>query len=256
MSTQVRTDRVRLKIERAKEHIRDLEAAIQAFVGEKPYTLAARSHPVVAIQHTTLYIAEVKPIPDRFSLLIGDAVHNLRSTLDHLLWQLVEASGGTPGPSIQFPVCQGPKGPHQYVSAMGNSEIQKIPQDARDIIQSVQPYITVGQNLWLLHHLDIVDKHRLLLTVAQAMDKWGVDVASGLQIRFDEYRFVPLVVGNEVVNIPTSTYERQAHQDFQLGLEITFGETEVPEGEPVVYTLNKLADFVDELVEKFDTFLK
>src|SRR5580704_10825981 len=126
---------VRLKIERAKEHIRNLDAVIQVFIQDKPYRLGAKPHPIAAIEHTTLYIAEVKPIPDRISLIIGDAIHNLRCALDHLMWQLVEAGGGTPDKSTYFPICDTPQ---QYASAVGKGEMQKIAPDARNIIQSVR----------------------------------------------------------------------------------------------------------------------
>jgi hypothetical protein len=90
-----------------------------------------------------------------------------------------------------------------------------------------------------------VDKHRLLLTIVATMDKWGVDLAAGIKLWFDEHsRFVPLVVGKEITNLPTSTYERQSHQDFQLGLDVAFGEAEIPEGELVLYTLNKMVNFI------------
>src|SRR5579864_4992836 len=102
MSTQDRIHGIRLKIERAKEHIRDLDAAIKRFVQEQPYTLGAKPHRIPEIEHTTLYVAEVKPIPDCISLIVGDAIHNLRSALDHLMWQLVEAAGGSPDRNIYF----------------------------------------------------------------------------------------------------------------------------------------------------------
>jgi hypothetical protein len=59
---------------------------------------------------------------------------------------------------------------------VGKGEMQKIAPDARNIIQSVQPYVTLEQTLWLIHQLDIVDKHRRLLTIVATMDKWGVDL--------------------------------------------------------------------------------
>ena len=252
MSTQSRIHGIRLKIEWAKKHIRYLDTAIQAFVLNKPYSLGAKPHPVAAIEHTTLYVAEVKPVPDEISLIVGDAIHNLRSALDHLMWQLVEAGGGTPDRNTYFPICESAQ---QYASAMGNREIQKITPDARNIIASVQPYVTFDQTLWLIHQLDIFDKHRLLLTVVAAMDKWGVDAAKGITMWFDGYRYIPLVVGYEITNLPTSTYERQTHEDFKLGLEIAFGESEIPEGELVLYTLNKMANFVEGFVSKLERFL-
>ena len=249
---QSRIHGIRLKIERAKKHIRDLDIAIQAFVLDKPYRLEVKPHPVAQIEHTTLYVAEVKPIPDEISLTVGDAIHNSRSALDHLMWQLVESGGGTPDRNTYFPICDSAQ---QYASAMGNREIQKITAEARNIIESVQPCVTSDQTLWLIHQLDILDKHRLLLTVVAAMDKWGVDAAKGITMWFDGYRYIPLVAGYEIANLPTSTYERQAHEDFKLGIDIAFGESEIPEGELVLYTLNKMADFVDGLVSKLERFL-
>lgn len=257
MGAQKRIHGTRLKIERAKEHIRNFDVARQSFIQSKPYTIGTKPHPVPQIEHTTLYIADVKPIPDIIPLIIGDAVHNLRSALDFLMWQLVEAGGGVPDKTTYFPVADGPQ---QYASAMGKGEIHKIASDARDIIHSVQPFICWDQTLWLLHHLDIMDKHRLLLVAMATMDKWGVDLASrgpgGITLWFDQHsRYVPLVVGYEFTNLPTSTYQRQAHQDFQLGLDIAFGKPEVAEGELVLYTLNKMSDFVDGLVAQFERFL-
>jgi hypothetical protein len=251
MSTQSRIHGIRLKIEWAKKHIRDLDTAIQAFVLNKPYRLGAKPHPVAAIEHTTLYVAEVKPVPDEISLIVGDAIHNLRSALDYLMWQLVEAGGGIPDRNIYFPIAESAK---QYKSSIRNREIQKIAPDALHIIGSVQPYQTDDQTLWLLHKLDIIDKHRLLLTVTASMDKWGVDIAKGINIWFNENRFIPLIAGYEVVNIPTSTYNKADH-NFQLGVDVAFGESEIPEGELVFYTLNKMADFVDGLASKLEKFL-
>src|ERR1700686_281492 len=85
---------VRLKIERAKKHIRDLGVRIRMFCESDAYTIGVKPHPIAEIQQTTLYFASVDPIPDDISLIIGDAVHNLRSSLDHLAWQLVLANGG------------------------------------------------------------------------------------------------------------------------------------------------------------------
>lgn len=251
MTVKSRRDGIRLKIERAKKHIGDLESAIKTFIEGKPYTLAAKPHPIAEIKHTTLYVSDIEVVPGNISPIIGDAIHNLRSSLDHLMWQLVEAGGGIPNKSVYFPIAESPQ---QYQSAIGNREIQKIAPDALHIIGSIQPYKTLDRTLWMLHELDIIDKHRLLLTITSSMDKWGVDIAKGMNIWFNEDRFIPLVAGYEVVSIPTSTYSKP-NQDFQLGIDIAFGETEIAEGELVLYTLNKMADFVEGIVSQFDRFL-
>ena len=247
-----RVSRVRLKIKRAEKHIDDLEIAIQRFIDSKPYKIGAKPHPVVAIEHTTLFIEEVKPVPNDIALILGDAIHNLRSALDHLAWQLVEAGGGTPSKETYFPICETPQ---QYASALGKGEIKRMRTGAEKVLSSVQPHQTSDQTLWLLHQLDIVDKHRLLLTIGAFMDKWGVDFAVGKTMWLSDHRFVPLVAGNDITNILTSTYNKHLPEQFALGLDMAFGEPEVAEGDLVLQTVKKLLAFVNGLVSRFQQFL-
>lgn len=97
----------------AREHIAKLRNAGSESVG----------------QLTNMFVVDVDPSTGRYRLgrrgvpiagdvafMAGDAVHNLRSTLDHLVWQLRIAHEGTPPdplPSdwigLQFPICDSPK---------------------------------------------------------------------------------------------------------------------------------------------------
>jgi hypothetical protein len=253
MTSQNRIHGVRLKTERAKKHIRDLDAAIGVYIADKPYTIGTKPHPVPAIDNVTLYVESLKSIPDDVPLILGDAIHNLRSALDHLAWQLVEAGGGAPSKDTYFPVAETE---HQYKSAIGKGEIQKIPADALKIIEAKQSYVTLDQNLWLLHHLDIVDKHRVRLSAGIHMDKWGVQLATiGAVMWWDKGRFALLKTGDEVGNLPRSSYNSVSHEDFQLGADVAFSEPEVAEGEPVLYVVKKLADLVDGIIGQLEPFL-
>jgi hypothetical protein len=176
--------------------------------------------------------------------------------LDHLAWQLVGAGGGTPNKDTYFPVIMpSPKATQQYASALGRGEIKRMRPGAEDALRAVQPFISGDATLGILHELDIVDKHRLLIMAVSSMDKWGVDVKEGLTLWFEENRYFPLQNGYEIVNIPTSTYLRQQQQDFQLGIDIAFGKPEIAEGNLVLPTLNKFADSVDSIVTRFEPFL-
>jgi len=249
-----RIDGIRLKIERAKKHIRDLDHRIEIFGESKPYTIGAKPHTVPEIKHTTLYVASVSTIPDDFALIIGDAIHNLRSSLDHLVWQLVEAGGGTPNERTAFPICFGAKGPQQYASAIGSGEIKAMPPDAEKALRAIQPYVTSDDTLWHLHDLDRIDKHRLIIAVGTALLDWHVSVSEDLTIPFPT---TPrhLIAGYEIVNIPTATYERTGHQNFKLGIDIAFGESEIVAGKPVLETVNYMAQFVGSIVASFECFL-
>jgi len=42
--------------------------------------------------------------PEDLALIAGDAIHNLRSALDHIAWELVAAGSSEPNHRTQFPV--------------------------------------------------------------------------------------------------------------------------------------------------------
>ena len=242
---------VRLKIERAKKHIGDLDVAIRTFCDSEPYTL--RTENVPKISHIALYVDSVKPIPDEISAIIGDTVHNLRSALDHLAWQLVEANGGTPGKDTYFPVCENDlqKGPQQYASAIGKGEIKQIHPEAQKLISRVQPYITRDSTLWHIHELDRIDKHRLVLTVTMQTNAWGVDIIGNTFMFPVGIIGQPLHAGYEVMRLP----DTKQGQNLKLGLDITFGQSEIVAGKSVLETLHEMANLVSHLVPKFEPFL-
>jgi hypothetical protein len=106
----------RLKVERAGEHLAELHQEVERFLGSgafrseaiprtKKYLVSkserGRLDPASAEEEdgTGLYMFRVHTAaepPTRIGLLIGDCLHNLRSGLDHLVWQLILQSGGSP----------------------------------------------------------------------------------------------------------------------------------------------------------------
>jgi hypothetical protein len=160
MSTTKRIDGVWSKVERANKHIADLEALISSFLGRDFYSLGTKPKPQIA--HVVYYVTRVDPLPREVPLILGDVLHNLRGSLDHLFWQLVEVLGGTPGVTTQFPIT---KTLEQYDSAFGKREITQITRacpEAIEILTSIQPYRTTDDTLWHLHKLNIEDKHLYL----------------------------------------------------------------------------------------------
>ncbi|MGO9316845.1 MAG: hypothetical protein ACLPXT_02425 [Terracidiphilus sp.] len=155
-----RYDRVLAKYEWAKKQVNELEDAVDDFRRTNRYDI--RRHDDIERGTATFWIDAVPPIPDSISLKIGDALHNLRSTLDHLAWSLVEAAGSIPDAHTSFPIFDTPK---TYI-AMSRGRVKGIGKYCLEAIDSIAPYKGgFGHWAWQLHKLDIVDKHRLLLTV-------------------------------------------------------------------------------------------
>jgi hypothetical protein len=239
------------KIDRARKHILDLENEITRFANSRPYAIGARPHPVPQIGHTTLYIESLLPIPVEIALIIGDAVHNLRSALDHLAWQLVLSNGETPTKKTYFPI-QDPS--QEFTPVSEDKRIEGISLAAKHFFEEVQPRNTGDDTLWRLHTLDIADKHRLLITAQVASHSWGVSAPGNIDTLWFPEAVHVVAVGDEIINIPTSTYGRQKHEDFQLAIDIVFGGSEVIGGESVVAALNQIADYTADVIKKFEKF--
>ncbi len=95
--------------------------------------------------------------PERLGLLVGDAVHNLRSALDHAVWQLAGASASRVN---QFPIFEAVK---RFADAEPNY-LRGVSEAARRIIESEQPYHDppTGLSILMIRRMDNIDKHRVI----------------------------------------------------------------------------------------------
>lgn len=230
---------VRAKVERANEHLRDLEklargyrdARIHAFVG-KPYLGPSQM------------VAEEMPrpisaIPIRALTIAGDAFSNLRAALDHLAWQLVDAAGRMPNRSTGFPIFESLKA---YECGKAG-KVHGMSHDAVEAIDRLKPYKGGNDALWRIHYFDNVNKHRMLFRVGA------------------EHIFT-------AEWLPENTLRIEAHQpDFpgfldpnleqhvDLAIQEAFFETQVAHGDALIPSLHQLVQFVFGLVEGFGPLL-
>jgi hypothetical protein len=145
---------VRAKIERAKHHINDLEGQIVAFRGTNPYALRCDYDSETGER---VFRAVVRgEIPVGFAVIAGEAAHHLRSALDHLAWQLVEANGGTPDGQTSFPLF---KSPAQDEGTF-TRKLEGMSTAAVELVRSKQPYHAGLEVLRALHEVDNFDKNR------------------------------------------------------------------------------------------------
>jgi hypothetical protein len=163
-------DGICAKIQRADEHIRNLNADINSLIGGDTYRLV--SEPDTDPRECILSVVGPEP-PRRLSAIAGEVIHQLRSSLDHLVWQLVIANKKTPNRSHQFPICHTPE---KFKEACDRGRIEGIAASARSLIEARQPYKNSKDIkrhfLYVLREMDDTDKHRLLnLVVARAIPR-------------------------------------------------------------------------------------
>lgn len=146
------------KLYRAEEHINQLKSEVDKFLSKEPYRFAVeydkdRTHGFVVIR-----VRENPPFI-RWSILIGDAIHNLRVALDYMVCQLIVSGKSQIGRHSGFPIYRTLEAYNSGKSA----NIKGICPRAEQIIDRLKPYGGGIESYWRLHQIDIDDKHRFLL---------------------------------------------------------------------------------------------
>ena len=72
-----------MKIGRARQHIEELRRALTEYANSVPCTVVREADPDEPGWLRARIDGEPKPIPDEVPLILGDAVHNLRTSLDY-----------------------------------------------------------------------------------------------------------------------------------------------------------------------------
>jgi hypothetical protein len=251
----------RLKLRRAERHIEDLAAKVDDYLSsEKSFRLGEKSDPASGCTRTVVLGEEP---PYELPLIAGDAVHNLRSALDLLVWQLVLANDGTPSERDAFPIA---KDSAAYVNR-ANEALAQVSDAARSQIDLLKPYDGGNDDLWHVHRLDIADKHRLLLVVARSLDSVTLTTTlpdgtphPGSTAYFQKGAYFPLRDGMEIPEIDTLKQAYAAsvpwpvEPDFKA--DVAFGdESKYVHGQRLVPTLKQLAKSFDKIVESFAPLL-
>ncbi len=232
----------KLKIKRAEHHIGDLQASVDAFLKTDFHTLGIEHD-----QGINILKLEAKPLPDEIPLLIGDAVHNLRTALDHVAWEIVTKAGGVPTRWLSFPILETPE---KVVAAL-NGEIKVAGADIVDsILNTIQPYKGGNNALWSLHQIDLVDKHRILVPT--------VSVTSLFDVRAEDenhntFRARSMTIGGDGVLRAFATDAKLHIQSYgQATFAVLFQQGQAFEGKPVIPTLRQLVQLVSGIIQTIE----
>jgi hypothetical protein len=244
-----KTKDIRLKIERASKHIADLTAVCKSFIDSTPYTIGRETDQATGYYH--FKVTNVQAPPPEVGLIAGDAIHNLRSALDHLAWHLVLANGNTPSRQTCFPIFDSAA---KY-QAMDARKVRGMSQGAIDAIDAAKPYQGGNEALHTLHLLDIADKHHSLLVTLVAVGEATIEVNTTIK-NFKAPSFalphfqVPLKDG-DVFFVCEPGVENYTRINFDVAL----CEPEIVRGRPLVKMLDLLAQHVNNTVNGFERFL-
>lgn len=225
------------KVERAKRKLADLDQVLKAAFDPARYRIVGKFDPETAKHVYRVY--DLPVVDPEWALEIGEVLYQLRSALDHLAWQLVLLTNGTPNNQTQFPIKDSPDDKNGKTIPLRNLVIPKI-KNAKilKLIDECQPYnsglsapLTPAKArttpLWHLHALNIVDKHRLLLVVVSALDFdhmfWGNPNPTTFVLNTK-----PLKEGDPIAWFDFGGAEAPSHFDPHPAIRITLRDPEAP----------------------------
>jgi hypothetical protein len=251
------------KVARAKKHTEDLTSALKGF-----WELAdnsVRFEDDSKTNERTYYIDRVTDIPLEILVIVGDVLHNLRSALDHLAYQLPLAPGKMRG-RTQFPIVESAG---KYKSKEMRNGLTKFRKDVLEALDELKPYKGGNDLLWSLHSLNIIDKHRLLLTASvtnTARSMTAAEISKLTKGYLGSYPdrpppdftrslidigSVPLKAGDKLWTI----HQSELGPYTQFHVDVGFNEPDVMEYKLVVQTLQGMTVLIEQIVRDFEPLL-
>ena len=152
------------KIGRAKMHFETAKQVFKAFANTAPYGVFGDFD--TQQRALRVRVSGVGVIPTEFALVVGDAAHNARSALDHLIFALARPRNRQEARGINFPIQKKRSDFLRNINDPNRCPIPGVPRGVKTVIESLQPYHSRkrpdAKCLGELKALDDWDKHRVL----------------------------------------------------------------------------------------------
>lgn len=241
-----------LKIKRANKYIAEINSLVNDFARSDFYAMRIENDG--PLRYLCVDVDTSRFPFDDAALAIGDALHNLRTSLDHLWYQIVLACGGKTTQWTRFPVFDsGDKLVHAMNDALKHKRITlKV---AEFVLDTIKPYQGGNTFIWPLHVLNITDKHEMLVPMLQLMQI--------SDLRLEEHK-TGKVIGQSSYIIDSSArirlrdaYRKKVivKDKGHAAAAILFDEGTTMWGEPVVPALVWIAEEVTRTVKAFEILL-
>jgi len=199
------------KIARAEQHLATLHREMEAWQDREPWTLEPEVHDGGRKHFWRVRLSE--PIPVGWAVVLGEAVHDLRSALDQAVYWLTIDWTGKAVDDSAFPVCTSGHNFRHWSKKRkrwngGCHKIRGIGPGPQAFIEALQPYPQRYRRSYcfeirLLNDLWNQDKHRLV-------HLWGLRFGNA-QVRLDKRVEPDCIVG----------IDRRLKHDGAIVLKIT-----------------------------------
>ena len=240
----------RLKVDRARKHIDEFEQSGASMIRPPSLKLEAVQSPT-STGLVDYVLRVLREPPEDLPLILGDALHNLRAALDHLAIAVVEANGGNVN-GVYFPF--GLDAAH-LDQQIGYKKFDRASADAVSLLRTIAPRKDGNAELRAIHDLDIADKHKLILEVANnaGLPSLDLDFTTQTYFRLPEGipSFSPVVDGTVLFSGPPEPGFRIGSA-VQVYAVFEFGPGSPLAGAQISFKLRELADLVDQTIAQFE----
>lgn len=257
-------DGARLKVIRAQEHLDAFDSESRAFLNQRPYRFDSEIYPGYwwIKPHLT------QEPPKRLSLLVGDCLTNIKSSLDYVIWELANRYF-SPAVDLRqadrkiltFPILLADPDRRQgHIDHLRRLAKRGMPTSAIDVIASVQDDVREDgpEPLRWLYELANIDKHRYaVLTV-------GTFVAA--QVEITGFRGANLLIRSDIAHrglaVKTETMppdlvafirEQPMNVNVNPSADITTPDLERVEA-PLSFVLDQVVKCATDVIPRFETF--
>jgi hypothetical protein len=253
----------KLNVERARSHIDALATEVSNFSRSSPY--------LVVVEDSGPKLKRTSPIPGNIFTILGDAVHNLRSALDHLAYELVDLETTRTGNklpetllwNIGFPIVKDNKHVNKktdsFTEKIKSNQMHKAGKEVEKALQLLRPYCKGNDGLYALHDFDRTDKHRLLIPIIEVTASYSSTMTNTapdggtLTLSFDADEPIdhdqPIEVDDKEI------WSGIAGRSFLISIDVGLPEDPF-KGMRVVDWLRLMANYLDGVIAAFELLLE
>lgn len=241
LTAEERLITIRVKIKRAKKHLSELEVVAEEYRDRYAHVLPAGANPKSSQGKPNLIRLPI--IHFDMLAMAGDVLHNLRSTLDHLVYHLALVANPNASDDVlrkvSFPIG---KSLEDYKTLRARRLEGLIEPRAVKFIDSLKPYKGGNDLLWRLNEASNIDKHRKLISVGGDILCEGDGFEGTYWLKADDPAFQSMFVPEG--------------KQLDTRIELPF-RYQIAERDALVPALHQITNFVEALIEyHFKVFLE
>jgi len=230
----------RSKAQWAKHRIRELFAEYRALLDSDLTRLVIEDDFEPGQQRVKA--VRITEFPPSIPLIIGDAVHNLRTAFDYIVVEITGLDW------IALPVgkTRDDLSHHRYYEMIK----KHMPKLATFIVDEIQPYQRGQFLLWELSELDRMDKHRLILPTSNQAHRLEVEIEDQSGKRTTRW----FTIGDGFATTQTFLGPVKIHNEGSSALSVRFGPRTPFNDQPVLETLDRVSELALQAIERFERF--